>query len=453
MPRPRRRRGWVIGWISAAVVVALVAVGAIAYAQLQGNVTTAPIRSDDGESEPELATGDLNILLLGSDSRALESDGFGEDDGTERSDAMVIAHISSDNTRIDAVQLPRDTLGDLPACDDNGRGSYDGGFGMLNSALQYGPACSVAAVEQLTGMTIDHFVQMDFEGFIGMVDAMGGIDVCLPEPLQDGHARLDLPAGAQSINGDQALALARTRHALAEESDIARLGHQQMVLSAIVQKATKSDVLVRPDRLYAFLDAVTSSMTVDPGLGALTDLAGLAARVANVPLSSVTFVTMPTTEAPEDPNRVVPTADADVIFRALIDDVPIVLTTDEVQPPATVRTAPVQILNGAGISGLASRVSEDATGYGYTVASIANADPVELTTITAADTPDAQQTAQALAAELGLAVTVQVGDVEGVQVLLGGDYEALVSQPHATPVPPRPVDAVNRSADTDLCAG
>ncbi|MCS3443018.1 LCP family protein [Microbacterium phyllosphaerae] len=438
-----------IGWISALVVVALIAVGAIAYAQLQGNVTTAPLRSDPS-SEP-LATGDLNILLLGSDTRALASGGYGDDDGSQRSDAMVVAHISSDNTRIDAVQLPRDTLTDLPACEDTGRGSFDGGFGMLNSALEYGPACSVAAVEQLTGLTIDHFVQIDFEGFIGIVDAMGGIDVCLPQALTDGHAQLDLPAGAQSIDGTQALALARTRHALAEESDVARLGHQQMVLSAIVQKATKTDVLVRPDRLYAFLDAATSSMTVDPGLGALTDLAGLAARVANVPMSSVTFLTMPTTEAPQDRNRVVPTADADVIFRALLDDVPVVLTTDEVEEDATVRTAPVRILNGAGVAGLASRVSEDATGYGYTVSGLANADAADLTVITAADTPDAQQTAQALASELGLAVTVQTGDVEGVQLLLGADYTELTSQPRATPPPSRPVDAVNRSADTDLC--
>lgn len=453
--RPRRRRGRLIGAISALVVVAVVAVGAVVYAQLQGNITTAPLRSDPDTStgEPQLAEGDLNILLLGSDSRALASDGFGEDDGSERSDAMVLAHVSDDSTRIDAVQLPRDTVVDLPACDDTGRGSYEGGYGMLNSALEYGPACSVAAVEQLTGVTIDHFVQMDFEGFIGMVDAMGGIDVCLPEPLQDGHARLDLPAGAQSVNGEQALALARTRHALAEESDIARLGHQQMVLSAIVQKATKSDVLVRPDRLYAFLDAVTSSMTVDPGLGGLTDLAGLAARVANVPMSSVTFVTMPTVPAPEDPNRVVPTADADVIFRALVDDAPLVLTTDEVAPDTTVRTAPVQILNGAGVAGLASRVSEDATAYGYAVSGLANADATDLTVITAADTPDAQQTAVALAAELGLAVTVQTGDVDGVQLLLGADYTELTSQPRATPPPSRPVDAVARSADTDLCVG
>lgn len=450
-PRRRRRRR-LVGWISLIVVALLVGIGVVAVAQLQGNITTAPLRSGT-DDEPELAVGDLNILLLGSDSRDLADSGFGEDEGGERADAMVLAHVSSDSTRIDALQLPRDTLIDLPECEDTGRGSFPGGRGMLNSALEYGPACSVAAVEKLSGVTIDHFVQMDFEGFIGMVDAMGGIDVCLPEALSDGHARLDLPAGEQSINGFEALALARTRHALAEESDIARLGHQQMVLSAIVQKATKSDVLVRPDRLYAFLDAVTSSMTVDPGLGGLTDLAGLAARVAHVPMSSVTFLTMPTVEAPENRNRVVPTADATVIFRALADDVPITLSTgDEAEPDPTDRSAPIRIFNGAGVAGLASRVGEDATAFGYSVAGLANAEATDSTAIIAADTPAAQATAQALAAELGIDVTIEVGEVDGVHLVLGADYEELTSTPRATPAPQRPVDAVNRSADTDLCA-
>ena len=455
----RRRRRRTVALVAGGLVAALIATGAIAYAQLQGNVTTAPLAASGSDDDEALPTGELNVLLLGSDARALSTTDFGEDDGSERSDAMVLAHISSDSTRIDAVQLPRDTLVDLPACDDTGRGAYAGGRGMLNSALQYGPACSVAAVEQLSGVRIDHFIAMDFEGFIGVVDALGGIDVCLPEALQDGHARLDLPAGPQSIDGAQALALARTRHALAEESDIARLGHQQMVLSAVVQKATKSNVLVRPDRLFAFLDAITSSMTVDPGLGSLTDLGALAARVANVPTSAVTFVTMPTTEAPGDRNRVVPTPDADVVFRALRDDVPLVFTADadgtdaEQQPDSTIRTAPVQIVNGAGVAGLAGQVSEEARTFGYVVSGLANAQTsATQTVITAADTPDAQETARSLARELGIAVEVQVGDVDGVQLLLGADYRTLTMQAQETPAPSRPVDAVSRSADTDLCA-
>ena len=330
--RPRRRRR-IVALAGGAVALGILTVGAVAVAQLQGNLSTAPIRpasAGEASADPSVpeATGPINLLLLGSDGRALESDEFGEDDGTERSDAMVLAHISGDTTRIDAVQLPRDTVMDLPACADTGRGAMAGGQGMLNSALNYGPACSVAAVEQLTGVHVDHFVQMDFEGFIGMVDALGGIDVCLPEPLEDGHALLNLPAGEQAIGGADALALARTRHALAGGSDIARLGHQQMVLSAIVQKATTAEVLIRPDRLYAFLDAATASMTVDPGLGGLNDLVSLAARIVKVPLGDITFLTMPWGEAPQDPNRVVPAADAEIVFQALRDDAPLELASD-----------------------------------------------------------------------------------------------------------------------------
>ncbi len=442
---------------SGVVVVALITTGIVAVANLQNNVTTAPIRADtgvsSGDDEQALDTGAINILLLGSDGRALESGAFGEDDGTKRSDAMVLAHISADNTRIDAVQLPRDTLMDLPSCLDTGRGESSGGPGMLNSALNFGPACSVAAVEKLSGVQIDHFVELNFEGFVGVVDAMGGIDVCLPEPLQDGHAMLDLPAGPQAVDGAQALALARTRHALAEESDIARLGHQQMVLSAVVQKATKSGVLIRPDRLYAFLDAATASMTVDPGLGGLTDLVGLAARVANVPLSDVTFLTMPWATAPQNRNRVVPAADADVVFQALRDDVPLVLTADAEVPEETdaaVRTVPLHVSNGTGVAGLASEVAEKATDLGYTIQGLSNAQAADTTVIFAGDTAEAQATAETLASDLGGGIEIRLdAEVNGVRLVLGADYPARTVEIH---VPQRPVDAVNRSADMDLCA-
>lgn len=282
---------------------------------------------------------------------------------------------------------------------------------------------------------------------------MGGIDVRLPEALPDGHAMLDRPAGPQAVDGAQALALARTRHALAEESDIARLGHQQMVLSAVVQKATKSGVLIRPDRLYAFLDAATASMTVDPGLGGLTDLVGLAARVAHVPLGDATLLTMPWATAPRNRNRVVPAADGDVVFQALRDDVPIVLGTDAEVPEEiddAVRAVPVHVSNGAGVAGLASAVAEKATNLGYTVQGLSNAQAADTTVIFAGDTTEAQATAETLASDLGGGIEIRVdAEVNGVRLVLGADYPARTVEIH---VPQRPVDAVNRSADTDLCA-
>ncbi|WP_241237246.1 LCP family protein [Brachybacterium saurashtrense] len=306
-----------------AVVVAVTLGLAGTVGHLEKNIATAPLRPGE-ESASHESDGALNILLLGSDSRDLAGDDFGPGDGSRRSDAMVLAHLSADDDRIDALQLPRDTLMDLPACADTGSGGFAGGRGMLNSALNFGPACSVAAVEELTGVHVDHFVELDFEGFIEMVDALGGLHICLPDELQDSRADLDLPAGEQIVHGKDALALARTRHAIGDGSDIARLGHQQKVMSAVVQEVSSLRILARPDRLYDFLDATTSSLTVDPGLSRASDLAGLGKRVNRVDPEHITFLTMPWEPAPTDRNRVVPSASTGLVFEALAADEPAV---------------------------------------------------------------------------------------------------------------------------------
>lgn len=321
---PGLRRPGALAAALLAVVLGLGALGALGtVSHLSGNVTTAPLRAE-GSGGPRSGDGaDLNILLLGSDSRDLGERSYGEPDGSRRSDAMVLAHLSAANDRIDVVQLPRDTLMTLPACEDTGSGRSLGGRGMLNSALNHGASCSVAAVEELTGVRVDHFVELDFEGFIDIVDALGGLPVCLDSALEDPHADLDLPAGPQTVDGTDALALARTRHAVGDGSDIARLDHQQMVMSALVQEATGSHLLSRPDRLYSFLEATTSALTVDPGLSSLTDMSALGRRAAQVPAEDITFMTMPWEPAPSDPNRVVPAPEASEVFGKLASDAPL----------------------------------------------------------------------------------------------------------------------------------
>lgn len=132
--------------------------------------------------------------------------------------------------------------------------------------------------------------------------------------------------------GKDALALARTRHAVGDSSDIARLGHQQKVMSAVVQEATCSRVIARPDRLYPFLDATTSSLTVDPGLSRASDLAALGKRVNRVGPEHITFLAMPWEPAPTDRNRVVPSAGAEAVFEALAADEPAVPADTGVVP-------------------------------------------------------------------------------------------------------------------------
>ena len=316
-----RRRRFAVGTAALGIVGTLV-VGGLALGHLQSNLDSSPLRSDDSAEVLNDNTHGTNILILGSDTRDLDGDEYG-DAGGARSDAMVLAHLSEDGTRIGAIQIPRDTMMDLPACPDTGRGASAGGYGAVNSALNAGPACSVTAVEALSGVRIDHFIEMNFEGFTTMVDAMDGVPVCLPEPLEDSKASLDLPAGDQIVDGRDALALARTRHAVGDGSDIARMGHQQQVMSAIVKRAKSSEVLTRPDRLYGFLDAVTSSLTVDEDLKSLSALASLATDAANVEDTNISFRVMPWEEEPADRNRVIPSAEAAEVFQRLRADQPL----------------------------------------------------------------------------------------------------------------------------------
>jgi LCP family protein required for cell wall assembly len=284
---------------------------------LRQNLTVAPLHEGASTTSAPAESGPVNVLLLGSDSRVGEAD---EEDSTARSDSLVLAHLDAEDSSIEAVQIPRDTLMDLPSCSGTGHGSFAGGRGMINSVLNYGPACSVKAVESLTGVRVDHFVEMDFAGFAGIVDALDGLPVCLPEPMSDHAADLDLPAGEQTLDGRQALALARTRHAVGDGSDIARLDHQQQVMEALVDRVGERSLLERPDRLYSFLDATSSSLTVDEGLGSISRMASLASRLSHVPSSQITFETMPWKPAASDPNRVEPSDDAAALFARIADD-------------------------------------------------------------------------------------------------------------------------------------
>jgi LCP family protein required for cell wall assembly len=317
----RRRRIARRTLLSVGVLVLVLGVGAAAAIwKLQGNIDTAPLsKSVVKDDTPK---GAMNILFIGSDSRDLGTNEYGKGTGSQRSDALMLVHFSRGNSRIDAVQIPRDTLTDLPACKDTGSGAFAGGNDeMINSALDGGPACSVRAVETHSDGRIDHFVQLDFEGFASMVNALGGVDVCLDKALVDPLAKLDLPAGKQKIKGKDALALARTRHAVGDGSDIGRLGHQQVVMSSIINQARSTSVLTRPDKLFRFVNALTKSITVDKGISSISDLTGLAKRARAVPDSGITFVTMPNGAAPP-PNdqRVVKTPDADTIFKAIKKD-------------------------------------------------------------------------------------------------------------------------------------
>ncbi|MEU9730436.1 LCP family protein [Streptomyces sp. NPDC048002] len=329
----RRRRRWVRGVGIGAGVLVLAALGAgwAVYVKLDGNITpdsaaAAELARYESERPTSLVKDAQNILLIGSDSRAGEGNRrYGRDSGTERSDTTILLHLSAGRRSATAVSLPRDLMVDIPSCRRPDGGRTEPMFAMFNYAFEMGgSACSIRTVEKLTGVRIDHHMVVDFQGFKEMVDAVGGVEVCLKKPINDKDAKLRLPAGRVELNGEQALGYVRARKTLGNGSDTDRMDRQQRFLGALVNKVKSNDVLLNPVRLYPVLDAATSSLTTDPGLASLRGLYELVRGVRDIPTERVQFLTVPRESYVYNANRdqlVEP--EAERLFERLRTDTPV----------------------------------------------------------------------------------------------------------------------------------
>ena len=321
------------------LLLAAVATGALAWRQLQGNITAVDVTSKLGDDRPtaeptEIDGGrPLNILVVGSDTRAGDNDFIGgADKGEGRSDTTLVLHVAADRSRAMGVSIPRDSMVDMPDCTGLDGDEVPGGTRQFNDAYTIGGvACTQRTVEQLTGIRIDHYVVVDFAGFRQIVDALGTVEICLPEAVNDPLSKLDLPAGRQRVDGTTALGYVRTRHGLGDGGDLGRVARQQTFISAVLQEATSAGTLTNPKKLYDVLDVATRSVTVDPGLGSLTELASLARLVRSIGLDNISFVTVPTTEYPPDPNRLEWSTQATQLWRAVRKDRPV--TTEPSSTP------------------------------------------------------------------------------------------------------------------------
>lgn len=331
----RRRRRW-LRYTAIGAGVAVLAAGGTGWAvyeKLQGNITedtdaAAELARYEKERPTSLVRGAQNILLVGSDSRAGAGNRkYGRDSGTQRSDTTILLHISADHKRAIAVSLPRDLMVDIPSCRTR-KGSRTGPmFAMFNYAFeQGGSACTIRTVEKLTGIRIGHHMVVDFSGFKDMVDAVDGVEVCLKEPMNDRAAHLKLPAGKQTLSGEQALGFVRARKSLGNGSDTDRMDRQQQFLGALVNKVQSNQVLLNPTKLYPVLDAATSSLTTDPGLASLRGLYNLVRGMRDIPTERVQFLTVPRRSYIYNANRdqlVQPAAEQ--LFTQLRTDAPVVV--------------------------------------------------------------------------------------------------------------------------------
>ncbi|GAA2764520.1 LCP family protein [Streptomyces paradoxus] len=315
------------------VLMAAGGVGWAVYAKLSGNITpdeaaAAELARYDRERPTSLVKDARNILLIGSDSReGTDNARYGRDSGTERSDTTILLHLSAGRDNATAVSIPRDLMVNLPACRRPDGSRSVPRFAMFNQAFQLGgSACTIRTVEKLTDIRVDHHVVVDFHGFKEMVDAVDGVEVCLRQPINDRAAKLRLPAGRVTLNGEQALGYVRARKTLGDGSDTERMERQQRFLGALVNKVRSNDVLLNPAKLYPVLDAATSSLTTDPELASLRGLYALVRGLRDIPMEQVQFLTVPRESYAYDANRdqlVEPAAKR--LFERLRTDTPVVV--------------------------------------------------------------------------------------------------------------------------------
>ncbi|WP_079033828.1 LCP family protein [Streptomyces sp. JHA19] len=339
------RRTWVRRGAVGAGVLLLAAAGTgwLVYAKLDGNITpdeaaAAELARYEKERPSAAVRGAQNILVIGSDSRAGDGNRrYGRDSGTERSDTTILLHLSADHRSATAMSIPRDLMVDVPGCRRTEGGRSRPMFAMFNYAFQVGgSACTIRTVERMTNIRVDHHMVVDFHGFKEMVDAVDGVEICLTKPIRDKAAKLRLPAGKVTLDGEQALGYVRARKSLGNGSDTDRMERQQRFLAALVHKVRSNDVLLNPVRLYPVLDAATSSLTTDPALASLRGLYDLVRSVRDIPTERVQFLTVPRESYVYNANRdqlVEP--EAQRLFERLRLDLPVAVADSRGKSPAS----------------------------------------------------------------------------------------------------------------------
>ena len=456
--------------ITSGVILLIASVAGIfgfAARNLAGN-----IKALEGVSSPKpvAETGPLNILLMGTDTRTDQGGGFGSEDeygGTGRSDTTILIHLSNDRKSAIAVSIPRDSVVNIPACTKEDGTTVAERTDLFNSAFaSAGPACTVKTLETLTGVTINHAVIVDFIGFSNVVDALGGIKVCLTEaidePVENG-AGIQLPAGVQIVDGKNALGLMRARYSLADGSDLKRIERQQELISLTIDQITDMNLITDLPALYKVLNAATSSLRMDPGLSDLDSLVTLSTSLSSMGSQNVSFVTVPYESTP-DGNRVQWTESANQLWSAIINDTgwppSEVVAVETIAPSPETENIVVKpsdvsaiVLNGTRRAGFAALTSEFLKNQGVTIAEVGNAPNKDTAESVIVHTSGNALKAQLIGQLLGISNIAEDPELAGadVAVILGNNAPQSWTAPAApveiqTPTQTSPAPAPSPSA-------
>jgi LCP family protein required for cell wall assembly len=285
-----------LGIAVAVVLVATGSVSAIALYRLNGVVQSKTVDiKPKGSASAQVGSidGPVNLLIVGSDS----GDGnaaYGKR-GENLNDVTILIHISPKSKSATAISFPRDLWTEQAACtSDEGKSVPASGPRKFNEGLYRGGlSCVAAEVTGLTGLDVDYAGLIEFDGVVEMSNALGGVTVCLASPMKDRYTGLNLPAGENTLQGAGALAFLRSRHGLAEGSDLARISNQQVFLSALMRQVKSSETLTNPIKLYGLATAAAEHMTLSKELASPTTMVSIALALKDIPLDRITFIQYP----------------------------------------------------------------------------------------------------------------------------------------------------------------
>ncbi|MFF2960319.1 LCP family protein [Streptomyces sp. NPDC057963] len=492
--KTRKRR--VLRWVASVVSLVIVggaAAGYLYYEHLNGNLKKADLTLGDKKMADHKANAagqtPLNILLIGSDARDSKAnqklggakDTFG---APPLADVQMLLHLSADRSNMSVISMPRDTLLKIPKCTDpKTKHVYPAttGLEMTNETLgRGGPGCSVAAWYELTGITIDHFMMIDFSGVVSMADAIGGVPVCVKGNVYSHTSAgkgsgLKLEKGTTKVKGKQALQWLRTRYGFEDGTDLGRTHAQHMYMNSMVRELRKGTKLTDPGKLMGLAEAATDALTVDKDLDTVKKLYDLAEELKKAPTKRITMTTMPNVYGTGvNRERVLPKpGEAEQLFQMVRDDVPLDGKASKrkapvaKKPTAPVAEIPVSVRNGTRtgtaypVKGRASAVKELLAGKGFTRASV-DAQNTEAVARTGVLFPsvDMQGNAQAVAKALGIPLSAvkKSTAVSGITLTVGadwresGDYPA-PSAAEKTPESARALNGDDETACMDIQPG
>ena len=306
----------ILGVALAVVLVSGVSVGAFVVSDLYGTATADAVELEGQEPVPPDISeyeGGFDLLLVGTDScEDAYAHLFGErcsgsDSEGNLNDVNILVHVSEEPRRITAVSFPRDLMLPIPECTrEDGSTTSAMSKQPLNSAyMDGGLNCVAKTVSQLTGQDIEFAASVTFGGVIEITNAIGGVDVCLANPIKDRYTGLDMAAGTHTVAGIEALQFLRTRHGVGDGSDLGRIGNQQQYMSSLARKLISGEVLGNVPVMLRLAHTALSNVEASTSLTNPMTIVQVALAVKDVPFEDIVFLQFPTFTDPDDRDKVV----------------------------------------------------------------------------------------------------------------------------------------------------